>query len=339
MSKSGSDRNRRGILDLFSWAVNWADDNESRLIILSLDEIIVDNHQPRRHFEKESLQQLARSIRANGVIEPVLVRKLSNGSYQLIAGERRWRAARLAGSSEIPAIVSTLARESDVKKFQLIENLMRRDLNPVEEVNAYLDLLAARLADSPQGKEMLSAGLSQRRVKLAEMLRVLAKEQSKSSAQRSLSSKQSALIDKISKVFNEIGHTSWQDFVKRQLQVLSLPAEVLEALIEGWMSYEEARALSRISDRSLGATRAKQERQRLLAWIKRKEPTLAEIRARIAERRRELTPVNTVPRTRSTRLNEIARLLKTKQLPDRLNHRLEKALSNLESLISEIERE
>ena len=96
--------------------------------------------QPRRDFDEEELQALADSIAEHGIIQPLTVRELSSGYYQIIAGERRWRAARLAGLQEVPAIVV----EADDKKameLALIENLQRQDLNPVEEALGYQSLI------------------------------------------------------------------------------------------------------------------------------------------------------------------------------------------------------
>jgi len=92
--------------------------------------------QPRRQFDEESLAELAASIAARGVIQPVIVRPLPGGRYQLVAGERRWRAAQRARLHEIPALVQEL-EERDVMALALIENLQRKDLNPVEEARAY----------------------------------------------------------------------------------------------------------------------------------------------------------------------------------------------------------
>ena len=92
--------------------------------------------QPRRHFDEDALDELAASIAARGVIQPVIVRPLAGGRYQLVAGERRWRAAQRARLHEIPALVRDLA-ERDVMALALIENIQREDLNPVEEARAY----------------------------------------------------------------------------------------------------------------------------------------------------------------------------------------------------------
>lgn len=98
------------------------------------------DNQPRTVFDEEALSELAESIREYGVIQPVTVRKLDSGYYQLIAGERRWRAARLAGLTEIPARVIE-ADDKLTTELALVENLQREDLNPVEEAQGYRTLM------------------------------------------------------------------------------------------------------------------------------------------------------------------------------------------------------
>ncbi len=101
--------------------------------------------QPRKEFDSESLSELADSIREHGVLQPLLVRRLPGASledesYQLVAGERRWRAARMAGLSEVPVVVREMS-EAEVLEFALIENLQREDLNPLEEAGGYQELI------------------------------------------------------------------------------------------------------------------------------------------------------------------------------------------------------
>ncbi|MYL96642.1 ParB/RepB/Spo0J family partition protein [Novosphingobium sp. FGD1] len=106
------------------------------LAVLSIAEIQPDPHQPRRYFEEAALEELAASIAQRGVIQPIIVRPLDNGRYQLVAGERRWRAAQKAQLHEIPALVRDLT-DREVMALALIENLQREDLNPIEEARAY----------------------------------------------------------------------------------------------------------------------------------------------------------------------------------------------------------
>jgi len=124
--------------------------------------------QPRRQFDEGSLQELAASIGERGVIQPVIVRPLADGRYQLVAGERRWRAAQLAQLHEIPALVRDLA-DHDVMALALIENIQREDLNPVEEARAYSRL--SERDDLPQVEIARMVGKSRSHV--ANMQRLL----------------------------------------------------------------------------------------------------------------------------------------------------------------------
>ena len=115
---------------------------DSGLAQLAIATIEPDPDQPRRHFDEAALNELAASIAARGVIQPVIVRPLGEGRYRLVAGERRWRAAQRAQLHEIPALVRKLS-DREVMALALIENLQREDLNPIEEARAY-----QRLAES-----------------------------------------------------------------------------------------------------------------------------------------------------------------------------------------------
>jgi len=106
-----------------------------KLRVLGTDQIQRGTYQPRRHFDPELLQELADSVKSEGLIQPILVRPNGGGSFELIAGERRWRAAQLAGLTEIPAIVREMEDQS-VAAVSLIENIQRKDLNPLEEAEA-----------------------------------------------------------------------------------------------------------------------------------------------------------------------------------------------------------
>lgn len=103
---------------------------------LGINEIEPNRDQPRKHFDEEALNELADSIALHGVIQPLLVRPISDGGYQLIAGERRWRASRLAGLTEVPVVIREMT-DSEAMELALIENLQREDLNPIEEAEGY----------------------------------------------------------------------------------------------------------------------------------------------------------------------------------------------------------
>ena len=136
--------------------------------LLPLHKVEPNRSQPRQDFDEEELEALAESIRTHGVIQPLTVRALDSGYYQIIAGERRWRASRLAGLSEIPAVVI----EADDKKameLALIENLQRQDLNPVEEALGYQSLMT----DYGMTQEETSQRVGKSRSAVANALRLL----------------------------------------------------------------------------------------------------------------------------------------------------------------------
>ena len=114
--------------------------DQPRLEDIPVASIVPNPHQPRVHFDEESLSELAASIREIGVLQPVLVRGTADGTYELIAGERRWRAARRAGLAVIPAVVRATDDIGSVEQA-LIENLHRQDLTPLEEAAAYQQLI------------------------------------------------------------------------------------------------------------------------------------------------------------------------------------------------------
>jgi ParB family transcriptional regulator, chromosome partitioning protein len=121
-------------------SANGMDDDRARLIELPIDSLSPNPNQPRVHFDEETLTELAESIRAIGVLQPVLARDMGDGAYQLVAGERRWRAARRAGLTTIPAVVRKTDDLSSVEQA-LIENLHRQDLTPLEEAAAFQQLI------------------------------------------------------------------------------------------------------------------------------------------------------------------------------------------------------
>ena len=114
------------------------DKKESRLKELNLDDIVRDEEQPRRDFDKEALEALAASIKEHGVLQPIVVTK-EDGKYKIVAGERRWRASKIAGLTKIPAIIRTLDSQNRLE-LSIIENAQREDLNAIELATAYAKL-------------------------------------------------------------------------------------------------------------------------------------------------------------------------------------------------------
>jgi ParB family chromosome partitioning protein len=135
---------------------------------LRLSEIEPNAEQPRKHFDEAALAELAGSIRDHGVLQPILVRPLPSGRYQLIAGERRWRAARMAGLTEVPVVVREMT-DLEAMEFALIENLQREDLNPIEEALGYRQLME----EHGFTQEQVSARVGKSRPVIANALRLL----------------------------------------------------------------------------------------------------------------------------------------------------------------------
>lgn len=116
------------------------DTKDSGNMMLRLSSIEPNKDQPRKQFDEDALMELADSIRQHGVIQPLLVRPLDNGMYQLVAGERRWRASRMAGLMEVPVVIRDLS-DHEAMEIALIENLQRKDLNVIEEALGYQQLM------------------------------------------------------------------------------------------------------------------------------------------------------------------------------------------------------
>ena len=143
-------------------------DDAPRLIDVPIDSIQPNPHQPRVHFDEEMLADLAASIREIGVLQPVLAKELGNGRYQLVAGERRWRAARRAGLATIPAIVRATDDLSSIEQA-LVENLHRQDLTALEEAAAFQQLIE----DFQLTHEQLSQRIGKSRSAITNTLRLL----------------------------------------------------------------------------------------------------------------------------------------------------------------------
>ena len=124
--------------------------------------------QPRSRFDEAALQALSESIKASGVVQPLIVRSLSDGSYEIIAGERRWRAAHLAGVEKVPVVIRD-SDEADRLEVALIENMVREDLNPVEEAKA----CAALVEDPGLSKEELGRRIGRSRPTISNLIRLL----------------------------------------------------------------------------------------------------------------------------------------------------------------------
>jgi len=139
-----------------------------RVALIPIEGITANPHQPRRDFDAAELESLAQSVRSNGVLSPILVRSIGHERYEIVAGERRWRAARMAGLTEMPALVRE-ADDPQSLELALIENLQRADLNPIEEAAGYRQLIE----DHGFTQDSLSQRLGKARPTLTNAIRLL----------------------------------------------------------------------------------------------------------------------------------------------------------------------
>lgn len=274
------------------------------------DKIQLPKKQPRRYFDTDKLVQLVQSVKEFGILEPLLVRPLANGEYELIAGERRLRAAKEAGLKEVP-IVSRELDDKQALQVALMENLQREDLNPVEETEAVLDLLALALE-----------------IDRSEVVSTL--HQSYNAKQRGQELNQNVLIqlEKIESLLSEIGRFNAGTFRSSRLPLLNLPDDVLAALRDGKIEYTKAQVIARIKDEG--------QRSKLLKQAISKNLSLSEIKAAIKDLTPEVEP--TPEKIVAQRWSEIGKRLQNgKVWSDRKKRdRITKLLDELDKLTAEI---
>ena len=143
-------------------------EESSSNVMLKISEIEPNKNQPRREFDDNALAELAESISQHGVLQPLLVRPIADGGYQIVAGERRWRASRMAGLTEVPVVIRELS-DSETTELALIENLQREDLSPVEEALGYKQLME----EYDMSQEQVSKTVGKSRPAIANALRLL----------------------------------------------------------------------------------------------------------------------------------------------------------------------
>lgn len=232
--------------------------------IISLDNIQFFALQPRFFIDPDELQKLAESIKHLGVIEPLIVRPLSDGRFEAITGERRLRAAQLAGLTEVPIQVRDL---SDEQAFEVAftDNYQRQNLNPIEETVGILKLLSFKLEEAEEDVKALLY-----RMKNEECSRVRKNVFPNSQKQT------------VHEIFESLGLMSWLSFVTSRLPLLSLPGEILNALRQGKIAYTKAQLIARVKD--------EQVREDLLAEVIGQDLSLNDIKKRIADLRSASAP-------------------------------------------------
>lgn len=272
---------------------------------VAIDQIELPQQQSRRYFNAEKMAQLVQSVKEHGILEPLLVRPLPNGKYELVAGERRLRAAQTANFAEVPIVVRELD-DQQALQVALLENLQREDLNPVEETEGILQLLAIALNTTSD-----------------KVVSLLHQSYNAKQRGRELNDKAISQLKQVEEVLATVGRFNAESLRSNRLPLLNLPVDVLKVLRQGKLEYTKARVIARLKDQA--------QRKALIQDAIKQNLSLSQIRERIKSR----TPVPPTPPTASDRLALVSQKLKSNKLMNdpKKQKRLEKLLQELESLV------
>ncbi|HEY9627244.1 MAG TPA: ParB/RepB/Spo0J family partition protein [Coleofasciculaceae cyanobacterium] len=267
--------------------------------------------QPRHYFDPQKMEQLVLSIKEHGILEPLLVRTLGRPNvYELVAGERRYRAAKEAGLTDVPVVIRDLTDEQAVQ-LALVENLQREDLNPVEETEGILQLLALKL-------EMA----------VGEVPKLLYRMQHEAKGKVAHNVMGSSGNEVVQAVFASLATMTWESFVNNRLPLLNLPENVVEALRQGKIAYTKAQTIARVKDED--------QRQELLKDAIAQDFSLAQIKERIDSLKSKATATADQPLLKN-QIDDALKLAKRSKVWDdpKKQKKLEKVLADLRSLISD----
>jgi len=287
--------------------------SNSQTTTLKLTQINLPPNQPRHYFDEIKLKELASSIRTHGILEPLLVRKLEDGSFELVAGERRLRASQMISLTEVPVIIKTLSDE-EAKLITLTENLQREDLNPLEETWAILQLLSAKIN---QNLEEVTALL----------YRMMREETGKTGNNPEYLLMGTDLANQIISLFTSLGLMNWQSFVANRLPLLNVPDDNQEVLMKGQLAYTKAIAISRLKN--------SQQRKELLTEAISQNLSLTEIKEKIKIIKQNEKDNQNSEITLKSRMDSVYQKLKKGNVWADNNKRkkIEKLLKQLENIV------
>jgi len=298
---------RNSLKDEWKFEPDLASEKQS----IAINAITLPDSQPRRYFDPQKLQQLTESVRQHGILEPLLVRPTGKaGLFELVAGERRFRAAKEVGLTVVPVTIRELSDE-DSLQLALVENLQREDLNPVEETEGVLQLLALRL-NIP-------------RIDVPPLLYRMRNGAIGNINQNVLINSEAQAVET---VFAELGTISWESFATARLPLLRLPPEILESLRSGKIAYTKAQVIARIKD--------DQQRHQLLAEATSQDLSLAQIKAKIVSLKASGGAPEEEDSSLKGQIDDVLRLAKRSQVwtDPKKQRRLEKLLAELKALVA-----
>lgn len=263
--------------------------------------------QPRRYFDSEKMAQLVSSIKQHGVLEPLLVRPLGDGCYELIAGERRLRAAQEVGLTQIP-IISRQFSDQEALQVALVENLQRDDLNPIEETEAVLELLTIVLDTN-----------------LEDVKSIIYQAANAKNRGQELKGNVSLQLKKLEACLAELGRFNLESLRSSRLPLLNLPPNILKALREGKLEYTKARTIARVKD--------EQQRDKLLKQTIARNFSLNEIKEQVKALK---TPSESEPRAEYLLTNRMVQITNRLKKSNVWNER--KKRDRITKLLDELER-
>ncbi|NJO59373.1 MAG: ParB/RepB/Spo0J family partition protein [Richelia sp. RM2_1_2] len=292
---------------------------------IPLSQIKLPSSQPRKYFDQAKLESLAASIRENGVLEPLLVRAIpETDDFELIAGERRYRAAEIVKLTEVPVVVLEVD-DNTTTQIRLIENLQREDLNPLEETEGILELLALRLKmDSKEVIKLLQNKEKEQRDNPSH--NVMGSEEEKAETEEEVEKE----IEVVEEVFAATSRMSWKSFVKNRLPLLNLPEDLLEVLRKGEIEYTKAKELNKLKN--------DEARKKLLQEAIKDSLSLEQIRQKIKELQRKGTETeNSEPLPLKQQVDEAFHQLKKSKVWDdkKKAAKLKKLLKDMQELMKE----
>lgn len=296
-------RKREKLPDLTIRGVDNLTDESSTFVLL--EDLRLPQWQPRRYFDDSAMQELVTSVEQHGIFQPLLVRPKAGDGYEIVAGERRYRAAVAARLRDVPVIVRSMS-DAEALQYALLENLQRQDLNPVEETEGILRLLGLHLDKPTSSVKSVLYRMNNETAKKGKHNVVITKD-----------------VEVVQGVFERLGRMTLETFTRNRLPLLKLPQEVLEALQKGRLEYTKAKAIAQVKDEA--------SRLALLEDAIAQSLSLSEIRERV-----KAVQPTTEPPPLASRIETISKLVKKHHVWDdpKKRRKLETLLAKIEELIS-----